>query len=199
MKTGNDILEVAKPGEPLDWVSLILLLDQIPRNCYRGSAAALAFTFFDPIAREIALTAIRRGIPEMNPQLRWQFAYRKWFYLPLMHSEDLEAHALATHGYELMRKDVYMLAEEADGAEQLEMPHCKTQPDYRSRAAKVIRASAASSRSTIDRWCFFEKKHMDIIKQFGRYPHRNIAMERTSTVEEKEYLENGGETFARPN
>lgn len=197
MKTGKDILNVAIPAEPLDWVSLILLFDQLPRNCYRGSSAAVAFTFFDPIARDIALVSIAMGIPEIEPQLRWQFAYRKWFYLPLMHSEELEAHDQATQGYELMRKDVYMLAEKASCV-ALEVSQDDAQPDYQARAARVIRASPARSRSTIDRWCLFEKKHMDIIKHFGRYPHRNMPMGRTSTVEEQEYLENGGETFARP-
>jgi uncharacterized protein (DUF924 family) len=40
-----------------------------------------------------------------------------------------------------------------------------------------------------------EKKHYDIIKRFGRYPHRNEALGRGYTALEKEYLESGGETF----
>jgi len=34
----------------------------------------------------------------------------------------------------------------------------------------------------------FEKQHFDIIERFGRYPHRNAILERTSTDEEKEFL-----------
>jgi uncharacterized protein (DUF924 family) len=34
----------------------------------------------------------------------------------------------------------------------------------------------------------FELKHKDIIDRFGRYPHRNAALGRTSTKEEKGFL-----------
>lgn len=34
--------------------------------------------------------------------------------------------------------------------------------------------------------------HRDAIAEFGRFPHRNHVLERTSTVEEKAYLEGGG-------
>lgn len=37
--------------------------------------------------------------------------------------------------------------------------------------------------------------HRDIIEKFGRYPHRNFILGRSSTPEEIEYLENGAETF----
>lgn len=38
----------------------------------------------------------------------------------------------------------------------------------------------------------YEMKHKAIIDTFGRYPHRNIALGRTSTPEETEWLEAGG-------
>jgi len=34
--------------------------------------------------------------------------------------------------------------------------------------------------------------HRDIIRRFGRFPHRNALLNRTSTVEEIEFLRNGG-------
>ncbi len=34
----------------------------------------------------------------------------------------------------------------------------------------------------------FEKQHFDIIKRFGRYPHRNTILKRISTEEEKIFL-----------
>ena len=34
----------------------------------------------------------------------------------------------------------------------------------------------------------YEKMHMDILQQFGRYPHRNAILGRPSTKEEEEYL-----------
>jgi uncharacterized protein (DUF924 family) len=41
----------------------------------------------------------------------------------------------------------------------------------------------------------YEKIHKAIIDQFGRYPHRNKTLGRTSTPEEIEYLENNQEDF----
>lgn len=40
--------------------------------------------------------------------------------------------------------------------------------------------------------------HRDIIARFGRFPHRNEAMGRTSTPEELAYLADGGATFGVP-
>ena len=34
----------------------------------------------------------------------------------------------------------------------------------------------------------YEKMHMDILQEFGRYPHRNAILGRPSTKEEEEYL-----------
>lgn len=41
----------------------------------------------------------------------------------------------------------------------------------------------------------FEKKHKAIIDRFGRYPHRNAALGRTSTEEERAFLEQPGSSF----
>lgn len=41
----------------------------------------------------------------------------------------------------------------------------------------------------------FEKKHKAIIDRFGRYPHRNEALGRTSTDEERAFLEQPGSSF----
>lgn len=38
----------------------------------------------------------------------------------------------------------------------------------------------------------YEKKHKAVIDEFGRYPHRNQALGRRSTPEEKLWLEKGG-------
>lgn len=42
----------------------------------------------------------------------------------------------------------------------------------------------------------YAKRHKDIIERFGRFPHRNRILGRKNTVEEDEFLENGGETFS---
>jgi len=41
----------------------------------------------------------------------------------------------------------------------------------------------------------FEIKHRNIIKKFGRYPHRNIILNRTSTSDEIEFLKQPGSSF----
>nr|MBP6300129.1 DUF924 domain-containing protein [Arenimonas sp.] len=41
----------------------------------------------------------------------------------------------------------------------------------------------------------FELKHKEIIEQFGRYPHRNGVLGRTSTSAEIEFLNQPGSSF----
>lgn len=41
----------------------------------------------------------------------------------------------------------------------------------------------------------FEKRHKAIIDRFGRYPHRNAVLCRTSTPEEVEFLKQPGSSF----
>ncbi len=41
----------------------------------------------------------------------------------------------------------------------------------------------------------FEHRHKDIIDQFGRYPHRNEVLGRTSTDKEEEFLKQPGSSF----
>lgn len=61
-------------------LALLLLLDQFPRNMYRGSGHQFAT---DGLARAIARRAIARSLDhEVEPELRG------FFYLPFEHSED---------------------------------------------------------------------------------------------------------------
>jgi uncharacterized protein (DUF924 family) len=41
----------------------------------------------------------------------------------------------------------------------------------------------------------FELKHKEIIERFGRYPHRNSILNRQSTSEELEFLQEPGSSF----
>ncbi len=43
----------------------------------------------------------------------------------------------------------------------------------------------------------FAVKHRDIIAQFGRFPHRNRALGRDTTAEERDFLANGGPSFGQ--
>jgi uncharacterized protein (DUF924 family) len=38
----------------------------------------------------------------------------------------------------------------------------------------------------------YAEQHADIIRRFGRFPHRNAILGRTSTAAELEYLQTGG-------
>jgi uncharacterized protein (DUF924 family) len=82
------IHEMAARGELCAWeadaegaLALVILLDQFPRNMFRGSARAFAT---DPSARAVADRAIARGFDRKTEKILQQF-----FYLPFMHSESL--------------------------------------------------------------------------------------------------------------
>jgi len=63
-------------------LALVLLLDQFPRNIYRGTPRAFAS---DARARATAHTAVERKFDRQTPLDR-----RHFFYLPFEHSEDAE-------------------------------------------------------------------------------------------------------------
>jgi uncharacterized protein (DUF924 family) len=117
----------------------VIVLDQFPRNMFRGAAAAFAA---DPLARAAAARAIERGFDRQAAK-----AERPFFYLPFMHSEAL-----------------------ADQERCCEL--CRT----------------AGDKGTLR----YAELHADIIRRFGRFPHRNAALGRTTTPEERAFLDGGG-------
>jgi uncharacterized protein (DUF924 family) len=72
-----DVWEAA----PESALALILLLDQIPRNIFRGEPRTYAA---DAAARAAADRALASGFDAAVPP-----AWRKFFYMPFHHSEDL--------------------------------------------------------------------------------------------------------------
>jgi len=137
--------EAAAAGKLTDWeasaegaLALLILLDQFPRNMFRGEARAFAS---DPLARAVASRAILNGFDGAFPDLRG------FFYLPFEHSEDL---ADQQRGLTL-----YKAIGDADGVKWAEI-------------------------------------HADIIRRFGRFPHRNAVLGRVSTPEEQSFLDDGG-------
>lgn len=62
-------------------LALLLLLDQYPRNSFRGTGHMYAT---DPLARMFARRALDQGLDQQVAQ-----ELRLFFYLPLSHSEDL--------------------------------------------------------------------------------------------------------------
>ena len=75
-----DALEPWK-DQPRSCLALVLLLDQVPRNLFRGDARSFAS---DRAARDTANYALGRGYDQQVLPVE-----RMFFYLPLEHSEDL--------------------------------------------------------------------------------------------------------------
>jgi uncharacterized protein (DUF924 family) len=140
------IHEAAADGMLQDWekspegtLALLILLDQFPRNMFRGQARAFAT---DPMARAVAARALVSGFDAQVPA-----DMRTFFYLPFEHSEDL--------------------------ADQ-------------ERALALYRAAGDTENL---KWA---EIHADIIRRFGRFPHRNAMLGRTTTAEEQAFLDQGG-------
>jgi uncharacterized protein (DUF924 family) len=136
----------AAAGELASWedsddgaLALVIVLDQFPRNMFRGTPEAFAS---DALAREVARRAIDRGVDRRIDPVLLQF-----LYMPLMHSEHLadQEHCVA-------------LFQQTDNTENLK----------------------------------YARDHADIIRRFGRFPHRNRLLGRDTTEEEQAFLDNGG-------
>ena len=100
IRTGLEpLLERAARGEFASWaaspnrrLALILLFDQVPRNCYRGTAAAFAFD------RE-ALALSVEGM-QLAADAALDPVERIFFYLPLEHAESIDAQDAAATAFE---------------------------------------------------------------------------------------------------
>jgi uncharacterized protein (DUF924 family) len=139
--------EASSRGELAHWeetpegaLAFVLLLDQFPRNAFRGTARMYAS---DALARKIAESAINKEYDRYV-----ETALQLFFYLPYGHSERL---ADQERGVALCR--------------HLPPPSPKN-----------------------------SERHRDIIRRFGRFPHRNPILGRAMTTEEQEYLDGGGYT-----
>ncbi|KAI4926112.1 uncharacterized protein J4E92_006850 [Alternaria infectoria] len=159
-------------GEDAAWTALsfALLLDQMPRNIYRtDEGLRLVYGHYDrmgdALVRNLLSPASPIGRPDKHPALRFSAAHRTWFYMPLMHSEDLSAHDLAEE----------IIAEFARELEGLD--------------------GYNGTKMLIENYQKAAKEHRDPVERFGRYPHRNAALGRTSTEEERRFMEDGGATF----
>lgn len=94
-------VEQALAGQLDDWtrepgslMALITLLDQFPRNIYRGSPRAFSG---DSRARALVNDAIARGVDRKMPA-----SWRIMFYLPLEHAESLADQNLCVAMVELL-------------------------------------------------------------------------------------------------
>jgi len=118
-------------------LALLILLDQLPRNAWRGSGHMFAT---DGKGLAMARAAVDAGF-----DLQTDEALRAFFYMPFMHSESLAD----------QQRCVALCADLSDNLR-------------------------------------FAILHRDIIERFGRFPHRNAALGRTTTDEEQRFLDEGG-------
>jgi uncharacterized protein (DUF924 family) len=82
----------AEVQDALGALALLIVLDQFPRNLFRGQADAFAT---DAQARALSKTALQQGWDTLLPPVA------RWFvYLPLEHSEDLADQELSLRCYE---------------------------------------------------------------------------------------------------
>jgi uncharacterized protein (DUF924 family) len=137
--------EAAARGALAGWLAtpegalaLLLLLDQFPRNAFRGTPRMYAS---DAMARDVAAAALDAGhdrAVETELQL--------FFYLPFGHSENM--------------------------ADQ--------------------QRSVALNRRLGERDLSHAERHRDIVRRFGRFPHRNPILGRAMTPAEQRFLDAGG-------
>jgi uncharacterized protein (DUF924 family) len=123
-------------------LAYVILTDQLSRNMFRGCGQAFAT---DRAALAAAKSAIDKGW-----DLRVNEPARQFFYLPLMHSENL------------------------CDQERCVRLMCQRMPE--TGASNLLHARA----------------HREVIRQFGRFPYRNDALDRVSTTPETDYVASGG-------
>lgn len=141
----GDLVENCASGKHDDWalspegaLALVIVLDQFPRNLFRGDAKAFAA---DAKAREIAKEAISSEFDQkVDSELKI------FFYMPLEHSESLS-----------------------------DQNYC-------------LRLCHSCGQGYL-KWA---KLHRDVIRRFGRFPHRNGVLGRHTTPAEWAFLEGGG-------
>jgi uncharacterized protein (DUF924 family) len=130
--------------QPDGALALCILLDQVPRNIFRGTAEAFAS---DARARSVARHILASGFDLAFPT----DDHRMFAYLPFEHSEDIEDQLLSV---------------------------------------ELFTERTADARTTD-----YARRHCEIIRRFGRFPHRNEILGRVSTPEEVAFLKEPGSSF----
>ncbi|MDH0746461.1 DUF924 domain-containing protein [Pseudomonas sp. GD03842] len=137
---------------PQGWLGLVLLLDQLPRMIFRGTAKSYA-------GDERAQDLVRHGLRLDRDRLLTPLQ-RTFIYLVLEHTETLDA-----------------------------------QDEAIRRFSALLPLQPATDRDYFNRTLDYAKKHRAVIERFGRFPHRNDLLGRTSTAQEVEFLKAPGSRF----
>jgi uncharacterized protein (DUF924 family) len=152
-------IEHAVAGGFEDWrrdkdgaLALLILLDQMTRNIFRGDPRCFAG---DRRALAVAEQAVALGFDRGFP-----FSARRFFYIPFEHSED---------------------------------------PAHQDRSMALFTAltglAPAEAREDAEGQMEAALRHHEIIRRFGRFPHRNVVLGRKSTAEELKFLTEPNSSF----
>ncbi|MGO9802357.1 MAG: DUF924 family protein [Steroidobacteraceae bacterium] len=149
------LVERAAAGELASWadgsrgrLSLILLLDQFPRNIFRGTARAFAY---DDQALALTLSGMQSAADGALDVVE-----RLFFYMPLQHAESLEA-----------------------------------QDESVAACRRLLGEVPGELQGAFEDTLRSAQHHRSIIERFGRFPHRNRVLGRTSTEAEEQWLREG--------
>lgn len=78
----------------------------------------------------------------------------------------------------------------------LPLEHSESPADQEQAVALFEQlAAGAADRATFDGFLDFARRHRDVIARFGRFPHRNAILGRTSSAEELAFLQQKGSSF----
>lgn len=141
-------------ASPRSGLALVIALDQLPRNLFRGRAEAFAH---DDAALAAARDALARG--HLDPLAPLE---RGFLLLPFQHAESVPVQREGVTLYE-----------------------------------RVVDEAPPSWKPLLESFLDYSRQHLEIVLRFGRFPHRNGALGRSSTPEERAYLEAGGATFGQ--
>ena len=149
----TELVERAATGSLASWadsprrrLSLIILLDQFPRNIFRGLSRAFAY---DDQALELALSGM-----QLAADGALSVAERMFFYMPLQHAEILDV-----------------------------------QDESVAAFRRLLAEAPEELRGTFENTLQHAEAHRTVIRRFGRFPRRNVALARPDTPEEKLYRE----------
>lgn len=100
----GSLLEACAAGENHRWIehpegrlAMIIALDQLPRNLYRGTPSAFAWDSFNAA---LSLAAAATGMDhELRP------IQRVFLYMPLQHFEDLQTQKRSVELFQLLAED----------------------------------------------------------------------------------------------
>lgn len=160
-QTFSDLLERAAQGELAGWadsprrrLSLIILLDQFPRQIHRGTARAFEY---DTQALGLTLSGMQSAA-----DAALNVVERIFFYMPLQHAEATEV-----------------------------------QDESVAAFTRLVGEAPLELRATFEDALESAVAHRELIRRFGRFPHRNRILGRDSTPEEGAWLQENPSAFGQ--